>query len=234
MLYRDNREAAPLARVLEKEHVPFNIESDQDVLGDLEIKKLIRILRAVEHFGSDVSLAEALHVDFLGIPPIDVYKLAAFARRERIKIYDVCDSEALLDEAGVRRKRARHVLQKSFRMEKRREKRGRRGCVRVRGARSGFLAALSASFGDREDRQAPCAFRYSEIVRGAAKNYTLDDFFAYLDLMEKHDVAIKEQGSRGDPGPRPPYDRAPVEGPGVRLRVHHERRGPHVGFPLPP
>ena len=87
--------------MLEKERVLFNIESDQDVLDDHEIKKLIRILRAVEHFGSDVSLVLALHVDFLGIPPIDVYKLAAFARQERTKIYEVLRSEKLLGQAGA-------------------------------------------------------------------------------------------------------------------------------------
>ena len=75
--------STPLARMLEKEKVPFNIESDQDVLGDVEIKKLVRILRAVQHFGNDVALAEALHVDFLGIPPIDVYKLMSFSRIQR-------------------------------------------------------------------------------------------------------------------------------------------------------
>ena len=64
--------------MFEKQKVLFNIESNQDVLGDEEIKKLMRLLRAVQHFGNDVWLAEALHVDFLGIPPIDVYRLSSY------------------------------------------------------------------------------------------------------------------------------------------------------------
>ena len=68
VLYHNNKDVVALAEMLEKQHVLFNIESNQDVLGDEEIKKLVRILRAVQHFGSDVWLAEALHVDFFRNP----------------------------------------------------------------------------------------------------------------------------------------------------------------------
>ncbi len=110
MLYRDNKDAAPIARMLEKEKVPFTIESDQDVLGDHEIRKLIRILRAVEQFGKDPELAEALHVDFLGIEPMDIYKLTSFAFKHRtaagdlVKLYDVLASEHLVKQAGLTEK----------------------------------------------------------------------------------------------------------------------------------
>ncbi len=87
--------------MLEKQHVLFNIESNQDVLGDEEIKKLVRVLRAVQHFGSDVWLAEALHVDFLKIPPIDIYKLSAYAFKERRKMYEVMQYPMGLEAAGV-------------------------------------------------------------------------------------------------------------------------------------
>ncbi len=101
VLYHNNKDVVPLGAMLEKQKVLFNIESNQDVLGDEEIKKLVRILRAVQHFGNDVTLAEALHVDFLGIAPIDVYKLSAYAAREHTKMFEVIRSPAALDAAGV-------------------------------------------------------------------------------------------------------------------------------------
>ena len=64
VLYRENRDAIPLARMLEKQNISFNIESDQDVLGDEDISKILRILRAVQHFGSKPEFFEMLHVDF--------------------------------------------------------------------------------------------------------------------------------------------------------------------------
>lgn len=201
VLYRNNKEAAPLARMLEKEHVPFNIESDQDILGDEEIKKLIRILRAVEHFGSDVSLVEALHVDFLGIPPLDVYKLLAFTRRERIKLYDILRSEKFLDQAGIETKDACLTFFKNLSAWKSAAKnRGAADAFESVVRESGFLAALLRHPSATE--KIAKLHTLFEILKSSVerqKNYTLDDFFAYLDLMEKHDIAIKNKEVAGIP-----------------------------------
>lgn len=214
VIYRENREAVPLARMFEKEHVLFNIESDQDVLGDLEIKKLIRILRAVEHFGNDVPLVEALHVDFLGILPIDVYKLASFARKERIKIYDVLRSEKLLDDAGVESKDACLTFFKNLSAWKIAAKnRGAADAFESVVNDSGFLAALLRHPSATE--KIAKLHGLFDILKSSIerqKNYTLDDFFTYLDLMEKHDVALKNKEVGGIP------DR-------VRLMTAHRSKG---------
>jgi DNA helicase-2/ATP-dependent DNA helicase PcrA len=214
VLYRDNKEAPPLARTLEKEHVAFSIESDQDILGDEEIKKLIRILRAVEHFGNDTPLVEALHVDFLGIPPIDVYKLASFARKERIKIYDVLRSEKLLNDAGVESKDACLAFFKNLSVWKSAAKnRGAADAFEFVVRESGFLVAL-LNHPSATEKIAKLHALF-DILKSAAlrrKNYTLDDFFIYLDLMEKHDVAIKNKEIGGFPGR-------------VRLMTAHRSKG---------
>ena len=214
VLYRDNREAAPLARMLEKERVPFNIESDQDVLGDLEIKKLIRILGAVENFGSDASLAEALPVDFLGIPPLDVYKLVAFARRERIKIYDVLRSEELLEKAGVEKKEDCLTFFKNLSVWKSSAKnRGAADVFESVVRESGFLASLLNNVSATEKiAKLHALFDILKSSVERQRNYTLDDFFAYLALMEKHNVAIKNKEVAGIPGR-------------VRLMTAHRSKG---------
>ncbi|MGB7957477.1 MAG: ATP-dependent DNA helicase [Minisyncoccia bacterium] len=201
VLYHDNREAAPLARMLEKEHVPFNIESNQDVLGDPEIKKLIRILRAVEHFGSDSPLVEALHVDFSGIPPIDVYKLAAFARKGRIKIYDVLRAEKSLEAAGVGATDACLAFFENLSAWKTAAKnRGAAEAFESVVRESGFLAALLRHPSATEKiAKLHALFDVLKSAVERQKNYTLDDFFAYLGLLEKHDVAIKNKEIAGIP-----------------------------------
>ena len=202
VLYRDNKEAAPLARMLEKEHVPFNIESDQDVLGDEEIKKLIRILRAVEHFGNDVPLVEALHVDFLGIPPIDVYKLAAFARRERIQRYTKCSvRKSFWTVPASRRKMPASRFSTIFPHGRAPRKIGGAADAFESVVReSGFLAALLHHPSATEKiAKLHALFDILKSSVERQKNYTLEDFFAYLDLMEKHDVAIKNKEVAGIP-----------------------------------
>lgn len=195
VLYRDNRDAAPLARMLEKEHVLFNIESDQDVLGDEEIKKLVRILRAVQRFGNDAALAEALHVDFLGIAPIDVYKLSAFAARERKKMYDVMRSPALLDAAGVELA-SRAACEKLFHhLSEWKRAAKNRGAVEAFETvvyQSGFVAALLNHPSATEKlAKLHALFDLLRSFVERQKNYTLDDFFRYLDLMEEHGLALK-------------------------------------------
>ena len=77
ILYRDNRDAEPITRLLEKAGVPFVVESDQNVLDDLDIQKLVALLRAVEGFGKNAVLVPALHIDFLGLEPLEVYSIVS-------------------------------------------------------------------------------------------------------------------------------------------------------------
>jgi DNA helicase-2/ATP-dependent DNA helicase PcrA len=195
VLYRDNKDVSPLARMLEKEKIGLNIESDQDVLGDEEIKKFVRILRTVQHFGNDVSLAEALHVDFLGIAPIDVYKLSSYAARQRKKLYEVMRSPALLDAAGVE-EASKTAYERLFyhlsEWKRASTNRGAGEAFEMVVYQSGFIeAVLNHPSATEKLAKLHALFDLLKSFIERRKNYTLDDFFAYLDLMEEHGLAIK-------------------------------------------
>jgi DNA helicase-2/ATP-dependent DNA helicase PcrA len=195
VLYRDNKDAAPLARMLEKQKVPFIIESDQDVLGDEEIKKLIRILRAVQRFGNDVALAEALHVDFLGIPPIDVYKLSSYAAKQRTKMYEVMRYPAGLASAGIDES-SRTAYEKLFyhlsEWKRAAKNRSATEAFEMIVYQSGFLEALLNHPSATEKlAKLHALFDLLKSFMERQKNYTLDEFFKYLDLMEEHGLSIK-------------------------------------------
>ena len=49
VLYRDNKDSAVLSQILEKRGIPFSIESDEDILADNEIKKLITLIRCADN-----------------------------------------------------------------------------------------------------------------------------------------------------------------------------------------
>ena len=181
VLYHNNKDVVPLAEMLEKQHVLFNIESNQDVLGDEEIKKLVRILRAVQHFGSDVWLAEALHVDFLEIPPIDVYKLSAYAFKERRKMYEVMQYPVGLTAAGVSDDSAaayarlfQHLSEWKRAVQESRRGRGvRDDRLSIRVYRSG----AESSVGDGEVGEAPRAVRSFEVIYRAQEKLPPRRFF---------------------------------------------------------
>lgn len=191
VLYRDNRDATPLVRALEKLGVPFNIESDQDVLGDLEIKKLVRVLRAVQHFGNDVWLAEALHVDFLGVAPIELYKMMSAAAKShgKLKIYDVLrtDHPALFTYLSNWKRAV--------------ENRGAVEAFEMIVRESGFLAAiLKSPSGAEKLAKLHALFDLLKSFVERDRKYTLADFFKYLDLMEEHGVAVKSKITARLPG----------------------------------
>ena len=102
VLYRDNRDAFPIARMLEKFGVPFVIESDEDILRDGDMRKLLLLFRAVSGYGNDELLGNALHADFLKIEPLDVYKLISAARHERVPLYDALRAPAFHERAGIK------------------------------------------------------------------------------------------------------------------------------------
>ncbi len=202
VLYRDNRDAAPLARILEKEGVPFAMESDQDVLGDDDIQKLLKILRAVEHFGQDPKLFEAMHVDFLNIPPIDIYTLSVFAKRNSRKMYDVLRSRALLDQASVESAEACLRLYANLQNWKRYvDNRPALDAFEAIVRESGFLASLIDHPSATEKIGKLHAFY--DLLKSLSerdRNYRLGGFFAYIDLMIEHDVALKSNAAVQLPG----------------------------------
>jgi DNA helicase-2/ATP-dependent DNA helicase PcrA len=204
VLYHNNKDVVPLAAMLEKQGVLFTIESNQDVLGDEEIKKLVRVLRAVQHFGNDVWLAEALHVDFLGIPPIDVYRLSSYAFKERRKMYEVMQYPVGLEAAGVS-DAARVAYQKLFQhlSEWRRaaKNRGAGEAFEKVVYESGFIqAVLNHPSATEKLAKLHALFDLLKSFIERQKNYTLDDFFTYLDLMEEHDIAIRGKDAVRLPG----------------------------------
>jgi DNA helicase-2/ATP-dependent DNA helicase PcrA len=204
VLYHNNKDVVPLAAMLEKQGVLFTIESNQDVLGDEEIKKLVRVLRAVQHFGNDVWLTEALHVDFLGIPPIDVYRLSSYAFKERRKMYEVMQYPVGLEAAGVSADAAA-AYQKLFQHLS-----AWRSAAKNRGAgeafekivyESGFIqAVLNHPTAMEKLAKLHALFDLLKSFIERQKNYTLDDFFTYLDLMEEHDIAIRGKDAVRLPG----------------------------------
>jgi len=85
VLSRRNMDLVSLTRGLNRLGVKFIIQSDQNILNDLEIQKLLFIFQSISNPLDEVLLVKALHVDFLGVDPFDVYKLLSHARKEKIE-----------------------------------------------------------------------------------------------------------------------------------------------------
>ena len=215
ILYRENRDVAPIARVLEKQGIPFNIESEQDVLSDESIKKLIRILNAVKNFGSVPELLELLHVDFLDIPPLDIYKLFSYcAANKHINPYNLIKSEALLQKADIEAKdKFVDLFKKLSDWKRAAENLGAAEAFETIVRDSGFLAAiLSHPEATKKIEKLHALFEHLKTLIENQKDYTLNDFFDYLDLVNEQEVFIRIAGATNVPGR-------------VRLMTAHKSKG---------
>lgn len=101
VLYRENKDAFDIARALAKQGIPFLIQSQQNLLDDTDIQKLLILLSAVSAFGDQESFVSALHIDFLEVDPLDVYKLIAYSSRQRVSVVDVARSKENMVRAGI-------------------------------------------------------------------------------------------------------------------------------------
>lgn len=213
VLYRENREVLPIARIFEKAGIPFVIESDQDILDDEDIKKLLIILKAVQKFGSEPELIELLYVDIFGILPLDIYKLANL-RKKRVNLYDAIRSPEIMKEAGIEK------------MEKLRDLSDKLSCWKSKARNknaisafedivrdSGFLARILAHPAAAEKIvKVHALFDQIKSLIKSHKNYTLENFFEYMDVLQEHNVSIKTAGLGHLPGR-------------VRLMTAHKSKG---------
>lgn len=197
VLVRENKEARPVAEFLERRGVPVIVEADQNVLEEPEIRKLLLLFAAVESFGEDERLAEAMHLDFLGIAPLDIYKLVEAARERRTSLYKLIsrpdDLRALdLDTAPA----VASFFEVLSRL--RRESRNKNFLEffesAVRG--SGFLNHLLALPGawDKAEKL-NTLFSEAKKMVGSRADYRPADFLDQIRILREHRVPIRAKFS---------------------------------------
>ncbi len=194
VLYRENRDVVPIARMFEKLGVPFIIESDQNIMNDEDIKKLLIILKAVQNFGSGQELIEMLHIDIFDIPPIDIYKISSISNK-KLNPYDVIKSSEIMKEEGIesidKLKKIYEDLSRWKRFSLNEDTvRSFEDIVRD----SGFLSSLVSNQSAVEKiKKLHTLFSQVKALVENHKNYTLNDFFSYLDVLKEHSVFIKSE-----------------------------------------
>ena len=195
VLYRENRDVIPIARIFRKFDIPFTIESDQNILEDQDVKKLLIILKAIQKFGSDKELIELLFIDIFGIEPLDVYKLASF-NRGGLGVYDLLKSETLMKEAGIENiKKLQEIYEKLSKWKKQSHNKNTVAIFEDIIRDSGLLAKiLSDPLATEKVQKIRVFFDQVKNLITSHKDYTLDNFFEYLDVLKEHNISIKSKG----------------------------------------
>lgn len=215
ILYRNNSDAFPIAKMLSLLGVPYTIESDEDLFSDRDVLKLLAVLRAIHNFGSDEMLSKMLHVDLFEISPLDIYRLIRRAHDKREgTLYDIFSDKKELEKLSLENPEAilstytklslwvtmHHNTELLVLVE---------NVIRESGLLESILSAP-----DARTRFFAITTLFDEIKTLVAKRpeATLDDFFVYLDTVKKHSLFIKKKKQMGGVGK-------------VRLMTAHRSKG---------
>lgn len=185
VLYRENRDSLDIARALEKLGIAYTIESDQDIMADPDIRKLLLLFRTIVNFGSDELFLESLHINFLSIDPMDVYDLIHQSQKERVTAHVLVKklkSGAIKD--FYQKLSAWSVMSHNENAEKVFEE-----VVRE----SGFLAHIlnKVDAGEKLDR-VNSLFAELKTLSDRHKEFSLSAFLEYLDTLRAHNILLKK------------------------------------------
>ncbi|MCL5006985.1 MAG: ATP-dependent helicase [Patescibacteria group bacterium] len=198
VIYRENKDSEAFAGVFSRRQIPFVVQSEQNLLADRKIRKLILLMRSVEGFGDDARLAEILHLSFLNLPPLDVYRIIAAADSRRVSsLHLLLGNDEVLAKIGVsepQKFKALYLNLKKWKKES--ANRNFLEFFEVLIRDSGFMANLSSD-GNYLNELGKLRALFQEAKKEVGTNwdYGLRDFLRHLDVLEEHNVSIGIRGS---------------------------------------
>ena len=197
VIYRQNKNLPEIKNIFDKYGLAYQVFSKENILDSKELRKLILFLRALNNPYNDEDLAKLLFVDFLGLDTFDVLKvLKLFAyRRGKIRnksILKIISSLELLQKIEVGQSiEFMGLANKIKEFKKQAEDKDFLEFLEWFISESGFLKHILSS-----DNSAITLRRLEKIFDEAKKqtlgqkNYTLQDFLDYLEILEKYNIPL--------------------------------------------
>ena len=171
VIYRENKDAAPLAEALERRGIAFGVESDENILENTDIKKINALLAAIHNFPVAEHLAPALHLDFLDLDPLEIYSWLESKKESPLVL-------GAIQKIGQWKKLSFNLSFPKF--------------FETVIKDSGFLKNIlnQADYADKIKRLNTL---FNEIKKSARENhnYSLKDYLNYLVVLKEHNLPLQ-------------------------------------------
>ncbi|MES2953653.1 MAG: ATP-dependent DNA helicase [Patescibacteria group bacterium] len=202
VLYRNNRDASLYSRLLAKLGIPYVVESDQNLLEDIDIRRLTLLLAAVEGYGDPVVLLPALSLDYLGFSPLAVYTLFSEVHKDKKNLYEEMQAVPEFTEFAAKLKRWRVRSKNANLLE----------VVEEIMTESGYLASILAAPDSREKlEKVRTFFAEMQALVESKREADLGALMRHLLVLREHGLTLAKK----------PAGRAGV----VRLMTAHRAKG---------
>ena len=213
VLARRNSDVRELALALAKEGLPYHMLSEADVLEDEDVRKLIRLIRAVADFGNEEALIDAIGSDFFKLDHLDIWKIIRGSQIRKLTVHEIMKDNDTLRELGVAQPERICALYKFFHNAHEGSK-NRHVLPLVEDIirESGLLAELLRKpEGSVRLRAIDRLYDELQSLATREKNFTLTAFLAHLDTLVEYKRGLETS--------------AALERPGVRLMSAHKAKG---------
>ncbi len=194
ILAKENRDISPFVDVFEKESIPFVVESNQNILQDIEIKKLILLFNAIHNFGSEGDLLQAMHIDCLEINPVDIVRIISMAHVQQTTVWELLNSgeyKTIAHLKSLKKIESFYTNLIQWKIDSKNERFDYLFKSVI--SNSGLMKMLVSKRNSLQNLDKITGF-YEDIKQRIDKNpsFNLGDFINYLALLEKHQVSIKK------------------------------------------
>lgn len=212
VIYRDNRDAFPLLPYLDRLQIPVVVESEEDILADPDMAKFMMLLEGIADFGNEEKLGKIIHIDFLSLDRLDLYKVISCAQKQRLHLGDVLKSEKIMKGLSLLRP---ELLAEFFEKMSRWNEQGRNlnssDAMEIILNESGFLKHLLSLPDSRlKLEKLRTLFDEAKKMTQSSRENNLNSFVDHLNKLAEHGVKLK-----------PDF----IESSGVRLMTAHRSKG---------
>lgn len=200
ILARNNKDLDPLISILENFKIPCIMVSDNNILDDLDVQKLILLLRVVLESikNHDEYVKKAMLLDCFMIQPLDVFKLIRESYERKISIWEIVKDEKLLKKLSLKSRKEINNFVSLFTDEK-------KGLIKISSnerldkifvetlGRSGLLEKIIEKTHSQEILSRVMRL-YNEVRKEIGKNpsFSLHDFLRYIDLLKENDMFLEQ------------------------------------------
>jgi len=191
VLYRDNKDAERIVEILERYGIPTHVYTEGNALRDNDVQKLLLILKSVQEVGNDELLAQMLHIDFLGLDPIDIYK--CLSQKSSLALVDKIRSREFLKDVGIKDISSFLNLGRLLSTWKTLSVNRRLSeFFEIVMRESGFFDSIMKGE-DAIQKLSALESVFEEIknCENAHTSYSLENFLSYIDTIEEHNIRVK-------------------------------------------
>lgn len=195
VLVRNNKDVEAFIPVFEREKIPYIVEADNDILEDLDVQKLILLLKTIVKQSNENS-QRALLLNCFKISPLDVFKINRTAYEKKIQVWDVLTNQEILKELEIVNREAIEHFVELFMGEDgfvKKSENERFDILFVDVLNMSGLMNVILAKPHGQEILLRITRLYDEIKKQVARNplYNVSDFIKFVELLKTHKISLK-------------------------------------------